>query len=976
MNKEYTDLQTVGVNVFTKHSDIISKSDISLNGVWDFHFSENLLSIPDGFEKGNKSESGWTKTDVPSCWQMKGFGTKYYSNTAYIVPFKYVPNENNVGCYFREFLVPEEWKNKRIHITFNGVCSAFYLWINGEKAGFSQGSHMPSEFDISKYVKIGNNTVAVEVLQYSYATFVECQDMWRMNGIFRDVFLSAKEKCELYNVETNTNENKINIKLSFLEASSEYSVKVSLEKDGNVIFEETQIIENEINISREIDNVKKWTAETPELYQLKIELIKNGTVVEDYIGNIGFRTIEIKNGVFLINGIAVKLKGVNHHDTHPERGYALTKDDIEKDIILMKQHNINAIRTSHYPPDSYLLDVCDRLGMYVIDEADLESHGCMDVDDFNAIANDKAWEKVHLDRAERLVKRDINHPCVIMWSIGNESGEGVNHNKMVEMIKSYDSSRPVHYEGAKSEEYRRLLDVNSEMYPTLEVCEEYANKKDGKPFFLCEYAHAMGNGPGAFQEYIDLFYKYDTIMGGCIWEWADHGIKEKNENGEACFRYGGDYGDWPNSSNFCCDGLCFPDRTPHTGLIHVKNIYAPIRLYEDKFDNGIKIINRYDTNDLSDIYMIWSLLSDGECIAQGRIDDFTINPHEVGKIEFSIPDLPSGESYLSVFFRQKSPTGWSCADFEICRHQIALSERKKYTFSNENDGIEFAETKKDITVCGRDFSIVFSKISGRIEKYIYKGENLIKLGPRLNVFWATIDNDWNFGSEDGFFRQWERAGLNHIGHYVKDVKICSGNTVKVEALLATPSFMPMFSAEYTYSINSSGEIELKITSVPHEYKKNQSISCIPKLGLQFELDEEINNAEWYGRGPFECYPDKKSASLVGKYKMKVDELFENHIRPQENGNRCDIRWVKMTKDNGVGLAFSSNELMNFSARHFTDYELQSKEHSDELVKCKECIFNFDYRIAGVGTGSCGPMTLDKYRVIPEETTFTVFVKPL
>lgn len=1008
--KEFMDISSVGKGLFLKHSDIVpygnnceqcenKNSDyvMLLNGLWKFSFYEHVLEAPENFPESEYEDKLWDSIEVPSCWQLKGYGIKNYVNCRYPFPADppYIPMENNVGCYRKEFFLPDNFEGKNIHLVFNGVCSAFRVWVNGIDVGFGQGSHVPNEFDITKYLKSGRNILAVKVYQYSFASYLECQDMWRFNGIFRDVYLVAKEKCELNNIEVRPQlddkyENgSLEAVVSMLNPTGEYSLRMRLKYKDTYIAEKAAPAGESVLFGISVENPDKWTAETPNLYQVETELLKNGEVVERYFVNTGFRKIEIHNNMMLVNGRQIKIKGVNHHDTTPDKGYAMSREDIERDIVLMKQHNINAVRTSHYPPDTYLLDMCDKYGLYVIDEADVEAHGCSFIQNWDALAEDEAWKALHVDRAERMIKRDINHPSIIMWSVGNESGEGKNFTAMAEYIKAYDSSRPVHYECAKREENKECFDVYSEMYPTLDLCEEYA-KRDGelKPMYLCEFAHVMGNGPGALKEYMDLFYKYDRLIGGCIWEWADHGILEKNENGEDCYRYGGDYGDWPNDQNFCCDGLCFPDRTPHSGMLHMKNIFGPVEILRNLGGGKIEIINRYDIQNLENVYLDWELMENGDIVQKGTIESLTAKAHEteVLKIPYDEQFVQSGREYfLNLYFKTKTSGDWATAGHELCRQQVEIASAKltdicgcenKSGAAKELTVKEFADI---ISVSSEKFSMNFSRIEGTITDFVYDGELLIKRGPVLNIFWPTTDNDWCFGNDDGFFKIWKNAGLDKIHHYVRDVSVIGSGADAVEiacsAAVAAPTYMPVFYVKYIYRISASGEIKIEIDAVPGEYKKGESVPCIPKIGTQSVLAPGMKEASWYGRGPIDNYQDKMHGALIGKYSMNIDNLFEHHIKPQENGNRSEIRWVEMEKESGAGLCIRGDRLMNFSARFYTDEELAKKKHDDELIKVPECIFNFDYKVAGVGTGSCGPKTLDQYRVVPQNAKFNIFITP-
>ena len=1001
MMREFMDLNRIEEGLFKKHADLIpygkeddgsvykrSKYCMSLDGMWRFSFYQHVLKVPEDFYESAYADDSWDEIRVPSCWQTEGYGKKQYLNNRYPFPADppYIPMETHVGCYRRMFTVPKDFQKKRIHLVFDGVCSAYRVWVNGKNAGFSQGSHMMGEFDITDLLCEGENVVAVQVYQYSFASYLECQDMWRFNGIFRSVYLVAKESCELYHIETSAKlcekQGAVFVKACMLHPKEKYRVRLTLEDQGECVAEKTLPAEQSMECRLEIKNPALWSAETPNLYQLKAELIKDEQIAEIYYIQIGFRTIEIQNGVFLINGNPVKLKGVNHHDTSPDHGYTMSRELMEQDVLLMKQHNVNAVRTSHYPPDTYFLDLCDRYGLYVIDEADVEAHGGMFVEEWNRLAEDEDWQALHVNRAERMVKRDINHPSVVMWSLGNESGEGKNHTAMADYIHSYDPTRPIHYECAKKPENQKCLDVASEMYPTLEVCEDYVrDETNQKPLFLCEFAHSMGNSPGGLREYVDLFYQYDRCMGGCVWEWADHGVLDVNKKGEPCYRYGGDYGDVPNDGNFCCDGLCFPDRTPHTGLLHMKNIYAPIEVKENAGE--IELINRYDMLGLSGLYFTWEVIEDGCVVQEGKCDLPEVCPHQ--KARLAVPYDSScftseREYFLNLHFKIREKTAWADAGYELCRKQVLLSaaKQKKDTVGNPGKIIDIWEEQERFVLSGEGFCVEFSKLSGTIENYTYYGKKLIDLGPRLQVSRPVMDNDWCFGNDDGFFKIWKNAGVYQLKAYVREIqaerKSAECICITCRGVLAAPSYKPLFRVTYHWTFYADAHMHVKIEAEPGEYKKGERVPFLPKIGTQSVLSPGAETAEWYGRGPMESYPDKNDAALIGHYKKKISDLFENHIKPQENGNREEIRWVSIEQKSGFGLRIYGDWPMNFSARFYTDRELR-KKHADELLKTDQCIFNFDDRVAGVGTGSCGPKTLEKYRVKPDKTVFQIHFEP-
>ena len=961
-----------------------------LSGEWKFNYVTAEAYSPKGFEQPDYDVSKWDNITVPSCWQFFGYGIKNYLNTKYPFPVDppFVPYENPTGSYRTEFVLPENWDSKKINIVFDGVCNSFHLWVNGIDVGYSQGSHLPSEFDITKHLKKGKNTLAVKVYQWSYSSYLEAQDMWRFNGIFRDVYLLAREEVCLKDVHINTTfdgEYKnavLDVSALITNPQSDYSISISLlNKKGECVYNEEKAVSHEVKFSKEIQNPLKWSAEEPNLYSLIIGL-KKGDIIEVTKINIGFKQVEIKNSMMLINGKQVKLKGVNRHDTHPDLGYAVSLDAMIKDITLMKQHNVNTVRTSHYPNDPRWLDLCDTYGLYVVDETDIETHGFSDVGNFSKISDDKAWEALYVDRAERMVERDKNHPSIIMWSLGNESGSGCNHEAMVRWIKGKDATRPIHYEGANEAEY---VDVFSRMYADVNFCKEVGEREnDPRPFFQCEYSHAMGNGPGSLQDYQDLYYKYDRLIGGCIWEWADHGMREVDENGVKYFKYGGDYGDWPNDGCFCIDGLCTPDRVPHTGLINFKKVIEPVHVHDVDCANGVlKLTNKYDMVNIADVLDgYWSIYKDGEIIESGTLENIDLAPHQ--SKEVTIPfskDLKfvGAEYFINLSFRLKEDTVWAKSGHEVAYSQIQIPCKaiKEVVAINTMESLNAVETEHKIIVDGSEFQAVFCKVAGTIEKLSFKGLEIINQGPKLNVWWAPIDNDWTFGN--GFEKKWRDAGLDHLKHYVKKVELIENNEkvakIEVTSTLATPFMLPAFTIKYLYTVYGNGDITINTDVTTGNYKYENELPNLPKIGLQLLLNKGFDNMEWFGRGPHENYSDKNESALVGIYSGSVDEQFENYVRPQENGNKTDVRWLAMTNLRGSGILVSGMELINVSARHYTDENLTKATHTNELQRIDEIVLNIDHKVSGVGSGSCGPKTLDKYLVNPENTSFTVRLRP-
>ena len=868
----------------------------SLNGTWDFKFYEHSLQVPDDFYKPEYNVADWNKLIVPSCWQMHGYGVRNYLNDRYPFPVNppYVPYETNVGCYRLTFKAKKETDKRKI-LVFDGVCSAYEVWINGVNAGFSQGSHNQSEFDITDYINDGDNLLAVKVYQWSYASYLECQDMWRLNGIFRDVYILTKEETSIFDVFVHTDFDDtykdaiFSAEISILKPNKNYTVIAELSDNNTILMSQSNICENNIIFKEKISSPKKWTAETPYLYTLILKLLKNNDVIEIYKINVGFRKIEIKNRVFMINGQPVKLKGVNRHDSDYKSGFTVSEESMIKDITTMKQHNINTVRSSHYPNSYFWYDLCDKYGMYVIDEADLENHGFHAVDKSLAlarIAHDPDWRDAYIDRAERMLECDKNHPSIIFWSLGNESGCGENHRQMGLWIKNRDNSRLVHYQNAydgfdnhygDSKDIKcDYIDVHSRMYRSIEQCDEVIQSNSDKPLFLCEYIHAMGNGPGAACDYQEYFYNHDAMIGGCVWEWKDAAFPESDENGTIFYKYGGDYDDSPHDKNFCADGLCFPDGTPHTGLIEFKHVIQPVTVTDKDIKNGmVTFTNRYDFLNLSTLSCKWTLIEDGKPIQDGILSELNILPHQSKDIKIPYdPSLMSEHEYFVNFhFYTKEDYIWAKKDYCLASAQIHIPSKYKMPAANNADTkITVTDSKLNITVSGKNFEYVFGKISGTIDSMIYNGLNLIKNGAKLHIFRPCIDNN----TVSAEYTEWCDAHYNTLRHYINDTEIIKADdthaTLKITAHLSSPSYLPIFNIVYTYDIYSDGRMEIETDVKMSPYKYDAVMPYLPKIGLQLTLNPGFEYIEWYGKGPHDNYPDKEKSALIGIYNSSIDNI--------------------------------------------------------------------------------------------------------
>lgn len=987
-----------------------------LNGQWKFYYAANPTQVPDSFEQEAFLDDDWDALAVPSCWQMHGYGTPNYTNVRYPFPIDppYVPQENPVGLYRRSFDLPQAWSGRQILLTFEGVDSAFYAWVNGQWVGYSQGAHMPSEFNITHLLHPGQNWLAVQVFQWSDGSYLEDQDMWRMSGIFRDVHLAAVPQVALRDVRLRTRldvqyqdavlelqasvknyapRNTQNLKLQamllnpageVLQQSSAGALR-SIESGG----------EGEISGEMKVSAPLKWSAETPNLYTLLLALEgQGGEMLEVARFAVGFRQVEIENGVFLVNGAPVKLQGVNRHETDPDSGHAVSYDSMVRDVFLMKRNNINAVRCSHYPDDPRWLDLCDRFGLYVIDEADLETHGMEYLAESHtkitktaeeqaqereistrmrgALSADPAWKDAYLDRAVRMVERDKNHPSVVIWSLGNEAGYGANHDAMAEWIRKADPTRPIHYEGAQ---FEKVVDIVSQMYPNVaHITAEGQRTDDPRPYFMCEYAHAMGQGPGNLQEYWDAIRAYPRLMGGCVWEWVDHSVRMSTVDGEEWFAYGGDFDDYPNDGDFCIDGLNFPDRTPYSGLIEYKKVLEPVGVEALDLKTGVfRLTNRYAFLPLSALRGNWALLEDDRVLQQGILPLLGTPPG--GKEDIVVPytlpkPRPGAHYWLNLRFGLEESAPWAERGFEVANAQfeLPLSAPAPVLNLTPHPALVLEEEDGEIIIEGEDFQLAFDAFHGRISRWNFNDMPLIEEGPRLNLWRAPTDNDIHIA------KAWRAAQLDHLQQRVESIAVDDRSPkairVAVDAVLGSPYLPPAYKAAYRYTIFASGDVVLSIQATPLRL-----LPALPRIGVQLTLPGNLEQFAWFGRGPHENYIDRKQSALMGVYCNTVTAEYVPYIFPQEHGNKCDTLWAALTDARGAGLLVVGMPTFNVSALHFTPEDLAEADHTTDLQPREEVILNLDHAHMGLGSNSCGPGPLEGYVLNPQALTFQFRLRP-
>jgi beta-galactosidase/beta-glucuronidase len=972
-----------------------------LNGVWKFYYAPTPQEAPVDFYQEGFDASAWDNIDVPSSWQMKGYGHPHYTNVIYPFPVDppYTPTENPTGCYRREFTLPADWMDRQLVLRFEGVDSAFHVWVNGQEVGYSQVSRMPSEFDISPFARPGRNTVSVRVYQWSDGSYLEDQDMWWLSGIFRDVYLLARTKVQLadFFVKTNLDQQykdavlDVDVTLANLTGADtgNYQLEMTLldadkKKIGSQVSAALNLKQGRttVNLSMPVSNPNKWSAETPYLYHVLLVLKdEGGNTVEATASRTGFRTVELKNGNVLVNGKAVMFKGVNRHEHHPLLGKAVPYETMLKDVLLMKQHNINAVRTSHYPDDPKFYDLCDEYGLYVMDETDLETHGFLE--NLEELSDNPEWEDAYIDRIARMIERDKNYPSIIMWSLGNESGFGRNHVAMYKWAKAKDPTRLVHYEGETSKHFKdetyelQACDFHSTMYTSVEEMDEVGKKTMKNPHIMCEYAHAMGNGPGALKEYWETFYAHKRLQGGFVWEWLDHGIPKQDEKGEAYYAYGGDFGDEPNDGNFVIDGLVFPDRKPSPGLLEYKKVIEPVLVEEKDLNKGmVRITNRYDFIGLDHLQAAWNLEADGKLLQQGTLalPEIAAGQSADVTVPFKAPETiePGVDYWLNVRFVLAADTNWAEQGHEVAWAQFKLPisvPAAAAVKAEQMPAVACREEENTLVIEGAEFSLAFDKVYGVIKSWIYEGKSLLLKGPRLNFWHAPTDNEMNVR------RDWKKLGLHMMKHRTDGFEWeQEGNrvTVKIQTRFAPPVWTWAYAAEYTYYVYGSGDVVLEVSGTPQGKKLPDTL---PRIGLQMIVPRDLERFQWYGRGPGESYVDSKEANRFGVYRAAVEELYTPYIYPQENGNRTDVGWVAATDLNGMGLLAVGMPKLNFSAHLYTMENLEEAKHTCDLVEQDSITLNLDYRHNGLGTNSCGPGPLEKYQLHAEEFQFSIRLKP-
>ena len=974
----------------------------SLNGNWHFNYSNDIKSRPKKFYENNYDFSNWDLLEIPSNWELKGYGIPFYTNIKYMFPANppFIPHDqNNNGSFIKLFDIPAEWSGKEIYLHFEGVSGAMYIWINGKNVGYSEGSKTPAEFKITDYLVKGQNKLSVQVMRWSDASYMEDQDFWRLSGIERDVYLFAQNNISLKDFKVKTDlinqfkdgDFKLDLEInnnSSKKAASKAIVKI-LDNSKEIYNEERNLgLDpgiNNISFEKLIPDVKHWSAETPNLYDLLIEV--KGKEIQATKIRIGFRNLEIKNNQFLVNGIPILMKGVNLHDHHEKNGHVVTEDLLIKDLELMKKNNINSIRCSHYPKNPFFYRMCDKYGFYVIDEANIETHGMGTTNqglEFSPKRQEihpayiPQWKEMHLDRTKRMYERDKNYPSIVIWSLGNEAGNGENLFSTYEWLKNIDNSRPVQYEGATK--YSNT-DIQAPMYPTIEEMKDYAENNPTRPLILCEYAHAMGNSVGNLQEYWDLIEKYDIMQGGFIWDWVDQGLLTYNDKDDEFWAYGGDLGgeNYQNDKNFCNNGLVNPDRSIHPSLKEVKKVYQSIKFNIESIENKeILISNKYDFKNLKEFYFEWELLKNGKQISKGTINEIELAPNKSKIIKIDFPEIYDVDEYhLNIYAKKKSYGNLIPKDHTVAYNQFFLGGKRinnKTSLDNSNNAIKVSQNKKTLDLFGEGFKISFNKENGRLTEVNYGNENIILQGIKPNFWRAPIDNDYGFLMPFKL-KVWKQASKKQNFESIK-IKNLKRQGVEVK----TNYYLPDVKAfvDITYSIKINGRINIK-TSLSGISEK---LPVLPLFGTNFIINKSFDNVVWYGRGPHENYQDRKTSSLVGIYNYKVSQMYFPYIRPQENGNRTDTRWLSLTNSEGNGIIIESSNLFEFSSHHqynddFDGGDRKSQTHTYDIIKRPIVNLNINYKQMGVGgDDSWGKQPHDEYKIKPGNLSFNYSISPI
>lgn len=1013
--------QVFGINKLPGHTALIPYPDetsaltgnrnsspylISLNGPWKFHYTQSPELAPEGFYDLDFDAADWAEIDVPGNWMMQGYDKPIYTNVKMPIPANppYVPEDNPTGLYRTTFTLPDSWQDRQVLISFDGVESAFYLWLNGHEVGYSQDSRLPAEFDLSPYLKPGQNVLAAMVIRWSDGSYLEDQDHWWMAGIYRDVYLYAVPKVHIFDVfarpelDEHYREGVLKVQAAIktfgMARPHDHRVEMQLfDAGGRPVFSSpvsgpVQVSDEEIigvELEQAVSRPEKWSAETPYLYTLVLAL-KNpqGQTIETVSCKVGFRRVEIKGREFLINGQPVLFHGVNRHEHDDRTGKTVSEESMLTDIKLLKQFNFNAVRASHYPNQSRWYELCDEYGLYIIDEANIECHAM-----YNRLANEPEWTCAFLERGIRMVQRDKNHACIVMWSLGNESGYGPNHAALAGWIRAYDPGRPLHYEGVIRvldwQAGHLVTDVVCPMYPEISRLIDYAqNPRSNRPLIICEYAHSMGNSTGNLKEYWEAIQNHHGLQGGFIWDWVDQGLLKTDETGRQYWAYGGDFGDEINDRNFCINGLLWPDRRPHPAMYECKKIFQPVAVTAKDLAAGVlEITNRQYFSGMDGLRGDWELAVDGEIIRRGALPPLDIPPQASREITLPLKqpeELPAGaEVFLTVRFSLATATAWAGQGHEVAWEQFKLPWPIPAAAPLPLTGmpaLNLAQSETEATITGPDFEVTFDKLAGRLVSFRFNDTELLASGPELNVWRAATDNDGFKAAPElpgKLLGQWLAAGLDRLAHQADLVSVQQPESQVVVITVQTTARagnIPRFRHQQRYQIYGSRDVVIH-----NLVEAEPGLPPLPRLGLTLQLPGGFEQLTWYGRGPHESYIDRNAGVAVGLYCGSVDDQYVPYIMPQEHGNKTGVRWLTLTGPQDIGLLAAGQQPLEASVGHYTAADLYRAFHTNELTRREEVILNLDYRQCGLGGASCGPGTLPQYLLLPGAYTFTIRLRP-
>ena len=969
----------------------------TLNGTWNFYYADSVSARPTDFYKDDFNIDGWDKIEVPSNWEMKGFGTPVYTNIKYMFPENppFIPhNINNNGSYKRDFEIPADWDGKSKFLHFAGVSGAMYVWVNGEFVGYNEGSKTAAEFEITKFAKTGKNTIAVQVLRWSDASYMEDQDFWRLSGIERDVYVYASNKIALRDfrviadLENNYKDGVLNVTLDIGNNSNsleEKASKIQLLDGDKVIYEDRKTNqlnkgENLVHFKKTIPNIKTWNAEKPNLYTLLITVNGESTAIK-----VGFRNIKIENSQFLVNGKPVLIKGVNLHDHDDKTGHVVTEELTITDMEIMKQNNVNAIRCSHYPKNPFFYRLADKYGFYVVDEANIETHGMGVTQDIKK-KPEKAkkhpayvpeWKEAHLDRTIRMFERDKNYPSIVIWSLGNEAGNGENFHTTYKWLKENDKTRPTQYEGAVGEENS---DIEAPMYWKMGQMEKYVREDGKKPLIQCEYAHAMGNSLGNLQDYWNLIEANPTMQGGFIWDWVDQGILTKTDKGEDFWAYGGDLGGFElqNDSNFCLNGIVNPDRTAHPALFEAKKVYQYIKFKNIDASKGkIEIKNIYDFTNLNEFNFSWTLLENGKEVSKGVIDELDVASYQSKNMNVKLPKLENSSSdyHLNIYAKLKEKQALVPQDHVVAFEQFQL---QKGTFipvlTDAGDAFKIDKNETSLSVSNNTIKAQFDLKTGIISLLDFGNGNIIVQGLKPNFWRATTDNDFGFKMPKKL-GVWKNATENQTLVSILESKTEENVNITVKYNLGKAKKSTAI-LKYTFYKNGKIAVETVLDNL------DSKLPVLPRFGNNFIIKKEYDNVNWFGRGPFENYQDRKTAALVGNYMAKVSELYFPYIRPQENGYKTENRWATFTNDKGEGIKITAPSYFGFNAHHQynSDFDAGNKKmqrHTTDIKKRDFVNINIDDAQMGIGgDNSWGAMPQKKYQIKPKNRSYTFTISKI